>query len=317
MIRPFELLDLRRLHRYRKKGVYLDSISLLTRGKTMVPARAVFSPISEAMGVFTGLYQPEDGGAALIAQASHALGASTAHMTFMTPDEAVEPAGAAVLVEYLIRRLGERSAQTLVADVDEDTNTFETLRRLSFSIYARQHIWRVGYISRKDRAELAWRPLSPVDEFNALKLYHATVPTLVQQVESIPEEGMSGWVYYSEGEMLGYADVREGPRGVWVQPFIHPQMQRVGPHLASLFAALRPRERRPVYVCLRSYQAGLSRFLENLDAQVSASQAVMVRRMTVRVQQAELAPLPAINGNTEPTTPYQPVDSTQSTANSR
>jgi hypothetical protein len=311
MIRSFELTDLRKLHRHRKKGVYLDSISALTRGKMLIPARAVFSPLSEAIGVFTGLYQPEDEGDTLIAQASHAQGATTAHLTFMTPDEAVEPVGAAALVEYLIKRLGERSAQSLVADVDEDTNTFESLRQLNFSIYARQHIWRVGYISRKDRTELAWRPLTSIDEFNAHKLYHATVPTLVQQVESIPEEGMSGWVYYSEDEMLGYADVREGPRGVWVQPFIHPQMERVGEHLVSLFAALRPRERRPVYVCLRSYQAGLSRFLEDLDAQVSASQAVMVRRMTARVQQAELVPLPTINGNTEPTTPYQTVDSKQ------
>ena len=311
MIRPFELPDLRRLHRYRKKGVYLDSISALTRGKMLVPARAVFSPLSEAAGFFTGLYLPESGKGSLIAQARHGQGTTTAHLTFMTPDENVEPVGAAALVEYLIRRLGERNVQALVADVDEDTNTFETLRRLSFSIYARQNIWRIGYISRKEQAELAWRPLVSEDEFNALKLYHATVPTLVQQVESIPEEGMSGWVYYSEGEMLGYADVREGPRGVWVQPFIHPQMERVGVHLASLFAALRPRDRRPVYVCLRSYQAGLSRFLEDLDAQVSTSQAVMVRRMSVRVQQAELAPLPAINGNTEPTTPYQPMDSKQ------
>lgn len=311
MIRPFELPDLRTLHRYRKSGVYLDSITALTRGKLLVPARAVFSPLSEAVGVFTGMYQSGGSSLPLIAQVSHALGSNVAQMTFLTPDQAVEPVGAGALIEYLIARLGERKAQALIADVDEDTTTFETLRRLSFSIYARQHIWRVGYISRKQHAELAWRPMIPEDEFNARKLYHAIVPTLVQQVESTPEGGLTGWVYYYEGELLGYADVREGPRGVWVQPFIHPQMERVGDHLASLFAALRPRERRPVYVCLRSYQAGLSRFLEGLGAEVSSTQAVMVRRMAVRVQQAELAPLPAINGNTEPTTPYQPVDSKQ------
>ena len=149
MIRPFELPDLTRLHRYRKKGVYLDSISALTRGKLLVPARAVFSPLSEAVGVFTGMYQSGGSSTPLIAQVSHALGSSVAQMTFITPDQAVEPVGAGALIEYLIVRLGERKAQTLIADVDEDTATFETLRRLSFSIYARQHIWRVGYISRK------------------------------------------------------------------------------------------------------------------------------------------------------------------------
>jgi len=54
----------------------------------------------------------------------------------------------------------------------------------------------------------------------------------------------------------------------------------------------------------RSYQAGLSTFLEDLQAEVSASQAVMVRRLTAMVKKPELAALPSINGTTEVTTPY-------------
>jgi hypothetical protein len=307
MIRSFELPDLRTLHRYRKQGVYLDSITLLTKGKLLIPARAVFSPLSEAVGVYTGLYQPKDKSVPLIAQASHALGSSVAHLTFLTPDKAVEPVGVAELIEYLIKKLGEREAQVLVADVDEKTATFETLRRLSFSIYARQRIWRIGGYPRKGLPELKWREIVSQDEFNARKLYHAIVPTMVQQVESTPASEMSGWVYYHQGDLLGYADVRQGPRGVWVQPFIHPEMEDVGVHLTSLFAALRPSERRPVYVCLRSYQAGLSLHLEDLDAEVSVSQAVMVRRLAAMVKKPELSPLPSINGGTEVTTPYNQV----------
>lgn len=313
MIRSFELPDLRALHRFRKQGVYLDSMTLLTKGKILIPARAVFSPLSEAVGVYTGYYQPTGGKrrTPLIAQASHTLGSSVAHLTFLTPDKAVEPVGVAELIEFLIKRLGEREAQVLVADVDEKTATFETLRQLNFSIYARQHIWRIGSLSLKGTPKLKWRKIVSQDEFNARKLYHAIVPTMVQQVESTPASEMSGWVYYSEGELLGYADVREGPRGVWVQPFIHPEMEDVGMHLTALFAALRPRERRPAYVCLRSYQAGLSLYLEDLDAEVSASQAVMVRRLAAMVKKPELSPLPSINGGTEVTTPYnqtQPAD---------
>ena len=77
---------------------------------------------------------------------------------------------------------------------------------------------------------------------------------------------------------------------------------------------LRPRARRPVYLCLRSYQAGLSHFLQGLDAEVSASQAVMARRLTAMVTRPELSLLPNINGSTEATTPYNQSDSGQSAA---
>jgi hypothetical protein len=304
MIRPFEFLDLRFLYRYRKQGVYLDSASVLTRGKGLMPVRAAFSPFSEAMGIFTAVYQAPGKRSRLIGQASHNQGSVAAHLNFLTPGKNIEPDGTAELVEYLVKRMGEHNAQVLVADVDEKTATFEILRQLSFSIFARQRIWRITGISQENVSELSWREMNSQDEFNARKLYHAITPSMVQQVESPPVYGMSHWVYYSQGDLLGYADVVQGASGVWVQPFIHPEMEDVGEHLTSLFASLRPRNHRPVYVCLRSYQAGLSIFLENLHAQVSTSQAVMVRRLTAMVKKPELAALPAINGTTEVTTPY-------------
>lgn len=303
MIRPFELPDLGTLHRLRKQGVYLDSLAVLTRGRQIVPMRAVFSPLSEAVGVFTGIAE-HYGQPTLIGQASHDLGASAAHLTFLTPDAEISPASGAALIEYLLKRMGEREVQHLIAEVDEDTTTFETLRRLNFSIYARQRIWRINTPPSGSLPEASWRVFTSLDGINAHKLHFATVPSLVQQIEQTPFQDKKGWVHYEGDEMLAYAEVTEGPRGIWVQPFIHPEMSAVGQHLASLIAILRPRLRRPVYLCLRSYQAGLSHFLEALEAEVSASQAVMSRRLTVMVSKPELAPLPKINGSTEATTPY-------------
>jgi hypothetical protein len=301
MVRPFELPDLMTLHKYRKQGVYLDSQTVLTLGRIIVPMRAVFSPLSEAVGVFTGV-EERHGLARVIGQASHALGAATARMTFMTPDKRVDPDSAAALVEYLLKRLGEREAQTLIAEVDENTATFETLRRLNFSIYARQRIWRISSPARFQGTP-EWRAFLSVDGINARKLHFATVPSLVQQIESYDFADLRGWVLYRDDEMLGYAEVTEGPRGIWVQPFIHPEMEDVHRHLASLIGLLRPRARRPVYLCVRSYQAGLTNFLEAMQADTAATQAVMARRLTALVQKAELSPLRAMNGTTEVTTP--------------
>jgi hypothetical protein len=310
MIRPFELPDLRTLHRYRKQGVYLDSLTVLTRGRNIVPMRAMFSPISAAVGFYTGVHDG-NGHPPLIAQASHATGASAAHLTFLTPDNQFDLHIGADLIEYLLKRLGEREAQSLIAEVDEDTATFETLRQLNFSIYARQRIWRITTVPVREESEVAWRSFTTVDGINASKLHFATVPSLVQQIESTNFPELKGWVHYHEDEMHAYAEVTEGPRGIWVKPFIHPEMENVGRHLTSLVSILRPRARRPVYLCLRSYQAGISHFVEGMDAEVSASQAVMVRRLTALVAKLELSPLPKINGTTEATTPYNQADGKQ------
>jgi len=312
MIRPFELADLITLHRYRHEGIFMDSISALTWGRMLVPMRAVFSPLSEAVGVFTEIHKPQKPGTPLILQASHRQGAEQARIMYLAPDSAVENNAFSSLLETLIVRLGERKAQTIVADVEEKSNAFETMRSMSFSIFARQQLWRVGSVPRKNIADHTWREITSIDEFNARKLYNAIVPTMVQQVEPTPWVELRGFVYYLKDEMLGYVDVVEGPRGIWVQPFIHPEMEGVRPNFTSLIAALRPREHRPVYVCLRSYQAWLSTYLENLNAQVSSTQAVMVRRLTAAVKKPELAPIPSINGTTEVTSPYSNNHHTES-----
>jgi hypothetical protein len=83
-------------------------------------------------------------------------------------------------------------------------------------------------------------------------------------------------------------------------------MEDIYSQIILLLSHLRPKERRPVYVCLRSYHGGLAPHLEALGARVSRSQAVMVRRLTAAIKKPELSRIPSINGKTEPTTPYHP-----------
>jgi hypothetical protein len=316
MIRPFELQDLPTLHRYRERGVFLSNPSTLIWGRTLVPARALFSPFSNAIGIFTAISnthpsQPER----MIGQVRHVAGQEDARFTFLAPASAIDPGTFHELLEYLIKRLGERKAQNLIAEVDENSACFELLRQAGFSIYARQHIWKINGIPKRDKSSFNWREIAPIDEFNTRKLYHTVVPTLVQQVESTPWEELQGWVLYQNGDLMAYAYVLQGLRGIWVQPFIHNQMEDIYPQLIALMARLRPKERRPVYVCLRSYQGGIAPHLEALDAQVSDTQAVMVRRLTAAVKKPELARMPAINGEPEPTTPYHQTTEEQPVKN--
>lgn len=312
MIRSFEFRDITTLRRYRQRGLFLESIPTLTWGRGLVPAGAVLSPLSVALGVFTSLYRDEGNRSEpVIAQVAHLSGSPFARFTYIAPDSAVLSPALSPLLEHLIRRVGERGARHLVAEVDENTQTFEALRQAAFSIYARQHIWRLTGLTGKPAGKSAWRGLQSIDEINLRKLYNAVVPALVQQVEPAPWDHARGWVFYQQGELVAFADVTPGPRGIYIQLIIHPEMEQVEPNLAGLLHHLAPKKRRPVYVCLRSYLSWLSSALEDLGAEPSSSQAVMVRRLVAEIKKPVLASLPQINGSTEPTTTYYQKESAE------
>ena len=72
MIRSFVLFDLPTLHRYRDKGVFLDTTTALTWGPAVVPAGALLTHLAPATGVFTYLGGLDHGADQLIlAQVVH------------------------------------------------------------------------------------------------------------------------------------------------------------------------------------------------------------------------------------------------------
>jgi hypothetical protein len=302
MIRDFDVTDILMLNRARKRGLFLDSVPTLTWGRPMVPAAAVLSPFSGALGVFTAVMNGEER-EPIIAQVSHSSESAYAHFTFLAPDSAIESRGLGPLIEYLIQKVGERGAQSLVAEVDEKSRTFEALRRGGFSIYSRQRILRVGRRPEANRAADAWRAVAAIDAFNVRKLYNLLVPGLVQQIEPAPGGNLHGWVLYEADELVGFAEVKRGPAGIWVQPFIHPQMDELDARLSALVRRLYPTSGRPAYFCLRSYSAWLAGPLEDLGGEAGPQQAVMARRLTSAVRAFEFDPLPELSAQPKTSSP--------------
>jgi hypothetical protein len=62
-------------------------------------------------------------------------------------------------------------------------------------------------------------------------------------------------------------------------PLIHPDAADVGANLSALIGGLPNRAGRPVYLCVRSYQAWLEPVLEDLGASAGPRQAVMVKHL--------------------------------------
>ena len=73
-------------------------------------------------------------------------------------------------------------------------------------------------------------------------------------------------VYYQDGDLLAFVELKFGRNGVWVQPFIHPDAAGFDKYLFHLLQDLPSRGNRPLYICVRSYQSWLESAIERMGA---------------------------------------------------
>jgi hypothetical protein len=294
--RPFDWRDLPALHRYRNESVFLDSALLLTRGALLVPG-VLFSYLAPSLGVFTSVLDGEKQGEPhLMGQFIHMAGTSLSHLTFLAPQEALESTMVCALVEHMMTLSGERGAMRLLADVDERSLAFEALRQCGFAIYNRQRIWRLASRKSEEPRTYKWRKASDMDVIPVRNLYNNLVPGLVQQIEPFSPQRPRGMVHYENGDLLAYVELKYGHRGIWAQPFIHPDVEDVSSRLSDLLSKIWAHRTQPIYFCVRSYQSWLEAAIEELGAEVGPRQAVMVRQLVVQQKAVRPFALPALEG---------------------
>jgi hypothetical protein len=304
MARTFRLSDLSKLISDQKKGLYPHIAPNLTWGRGLITLGALFSPFADSIGVLTSIDKDQLNLNPTVAQASHRSGAELAHFTFFSPESALETPAFNRLIEYLITKLGDRKAHSIVAEVPEDSPLFEALHKENFSVFARQQIWEIKFRPEFEDSDIRCRWLAGLDAINVHRVYNRIVPHLIQSIELGPLNRLRGVVCYRDDGLAGYADVVTGPFGIWTQPFIplnEPEPQIV---LAEILNLLAPRRWRPVYICQRMYQSHLSQLLQDLGVEPGPKQVVMARRLTSAVKKPALSPIPQINGSREATTPY-------------
>ena len=287
-VRPFDWRDIPTLHRWRNQGVFLDTALVLTRGALLVPG-VLFSYLAPSMGVYTYVYNaPEESSIPVIGQFIRLPGNQFAHLTFLAPDQVLKQPTVQDLMDHMAAFSGERGAMRLLAEVDEAAPAFEALRRCGFGIYTRQRIWQLAPAAKGAKHERSngsdpasiWRSPTSQDVFAIRVLYNNVVPGLVQQVEPFLAQKPRGMVHYKDGALMAYVEIKYGHRGIWVQPFIHPDAQDIATRMLNLISRLPNRLSLPVYICVRSYQSWLESAIEAIGAEASSRQAVMVRHLT-------------------------------------
>ena len=283
-VRQFYWRDLPKLIRFRHQGLFFDNALVLTRGSVLVPIGALTSYFAPATGIFTYLcdndHEPD---CPLIGQVTHGSGMPFARLLFLAPENALVSNVLPALIEKSLKDIGERGAQHLLAEVEEDDIAFESLRKVGFAIYARQRIWRLNADPVVEYQPTRWREMVSQDMIPVRSLYTGLVPGMVQQLEPLPKDQMEGLVYWKGEDLIGYVEVRRGTRGIWVQPFFSADVtaDNLKVCLTELLAALNARQSKAVYFCVRSYQSWLENYIEEIGAESSPLQAVMVKHLAI------------------------------------
>ena len=292
MIRAFDWRDVRLVRRLTEQGVCLDAETCYTRGWHSLQS-ALLGYLAPGAGTPTFVWHGDGSGGAAFGQMQHRPGDDQARLLFLAPacPAATCPAWEA-LIERFIAEAGERSAHNLIANVNDNSDEFDVLRRLGFAIYARQDIWRLSgatpSVSRGESASLALRAKHSADAWGIQTLYGNVVPRLVQQVEAPPPASGHGFVLEEDGEIVALLEVSRGPLGVWCEPFLHPEAYARSAEVVRAFLRLAANGGdRPILFCVRSYQDWLHEPLAEAGFEPAGEQAVMVKRLAVRLPEVE------------------------------
>jgi hypothetical protein len=314
--RALDWRDLPLLHRLRDRGTCFDAQQAYTRGAHPLQT-ALLDAITPGRGDCTLVApHPEKRALTAVGQVSHKSGGAIARLTFLGPTAAIDQDNGLRLLDGLATAVGQRGGHHLIAEVDEDSQAFESLRRAGFAVYARQRIWRLQAASAADSDEPspAWRPEQSSDSLAINRLYLNVVPGLVQQVELPPAGEPAGLVYWENGDLYAYLDLARGPLAVWAQPYLHPAVQEHDRLLQAAFVQVMAAGG-PLFVCVRSYQGWMNTTLERMGLARCADQAVMVKRLAAPVRRAAEAFLPSLDATRpEPTAPFTPTSETTSIA---
>ena len=279
LVRPLDVLDLPLLSYYRRDMLSLDSARLLTRGNPL-GAMALLSYLDPRHHIYTAI--ASENGSSLMGQVTLQEEETSARLTFLAPAENLN--GLTLpLLEHLVTQAGAWGAFHLLAEVDEDSPSFRLLRQAGFAMYAWQRIWKLP-VSDPPGNKGSWRLATGTDWPAVQSLYGQIVPALLHTVEVLPKQGLG--LVCSQGNLQAYVAAKSGPKGIWIQPIVPPDSGCVSEQLAGLANAMPDWHDRDIYVCVRSYQAWLESVLEDLGAQASPRQAVMVRRLATPIKEA-------------------------------
>jgi hypothetical protein len=282
-IRSLDILDLPLIARYRNDALTLDSTRALTRGHPL-SAAGLLAYVNPTRHMYSAVANGE--GNTLLGGVIHAYGDAFAKLLYLAPASRLDHVALPELVEHLVGQVGEWGAFHVIAEIDETSDAFPALRQTGFSVYAWQRMWNVSELNTTNEKK-DWKRARSVNRPALQSLYHQIVPQLMHPVEPLSKNARG---LICDGEVKCYVSLASGAQGIVLTPLIHPEATDVDIKLSSLLNCIPDRRGRPVYLCVRSYQAWLEPALADLGAKSAPRQAVMVKHLARLIKDEQTSP---------------------------
>jgi len=293
-IRPIDLRDIPKIARYRNDVLTLDNARALTRGHPL-GAVGLLAYVNPARHLYAAIKNSNNSD--LLGGIIHTRGETFAKLLYLAPHSNLHDPQLPALIEHLTIQAGEWKAMHVLAEIDETSDVFPALRTSGFSVYAWQRVWDVSRFEKTEASsKLKWSRMQSIDLHAVQSLHYQIVPQLLHPIEPAPSR-IIGFVHRDAN---CYASVTSGVYGILLTPLIHPEESNVSDKILSLVTGLPDRRGRAVYLNVRSYQAWLEPVLEDLGAQASGRQAVMVKHLAHLVKNGQPARTVPANAGVQP-----------------
>ncbi len=312
------------LRQWQTRGAQLDlERAVLWQHTPLQAALAWHWPWSE-IGAETFVAAPPAARRALgFAQARLRRGRPEADVAFLAP--ALDADADAVSVWYRLlaecaQALGARGVQRLFAQVPPGNATEQVFATCGFNAYTREDIYRLNFWPAGLRPSKILRRQRLRDGWNLLRLYAQLTPRSVQLAEGmLSAEGQggklgdwwdqtrgAGFILDAESELAGAVRVQRGSAAYWLRFWLHPQAQAYSDTLLQgALALLWAAPHRPIYCSVRDYESGMRAPLEAFGFQHLLTRSLLVKHLTVRVQEPAFRLLPALEKRAEPAASVQ------------
>lgn len=281
---PFDLYKISRQSLY-VQG--LDTSRLLTRGEPF-NFRNLMRRVSPSVDLAAVIWDEVES-ESTFGQIEKNEYSDYAQMSYLGGLDQPESRVIAGILEALAVTAGEWNAFGILAELPEDSPLFEGFRIAGFSIWSRQQIYLFDPSETAGKNSF-WQPYSSQDLIKLKQLHREIVPLFVQPMVLVGRRAEDGLVAFSEkGDLLAYAELYQGPKAIWTQPFIRPEADIPG-LLNQLYSAIPNPNKLPIYLCARSYQPSISVAVERLGLRLIGAQTLMVKHLVLRnkVEQSSL-----------------------------
>jgi len=254
----------------------LDTLRLVTRGEPFNLRNLVHS-ISPPVEQYIA-YCDNDPEHPCYAQVISRVDETQGQLTFLGALDDTDQSDITCLLENLVANAGNWGTYYLTCDLPAHSPHLPGFKKAGFLTWANQSVFRLAQVGLDEgKPKFAWRVWNANDMRAMTCLYRGVVPGLFQPIEPLTRKAALGLVlYHPEGDLLAYADLDYGPKGVWVQPMLSPEAN--DPQMLSdLQKAIPDLYNRPVYLAARSYQPWLASLAAQLPGEIHGTQFLMVR----------------------------------------